>query len=44
MNMEIILKDGSVIYPSYAPEHRQPVLEFYAKLFEQGELLSWKVI
>lgn len=42
--MEVMLRDGSVIYPSYAPEHRQPVLEFYAKLFESGELISWKVI
>ena len=44
MNMEIILKDGTKLYPSYAPEHRKPVLEYYANLFEIGELISWKVI
>jgi hypothetical protein len=44
MNMEIILKDGTTIYPSYSPEHRFEVLKYYARMFEQGLLISWKVI
>jgi hypothetical protein len=42
--MEITLKDMSKIYPSYSPEHRQPVLEYYAKMFELGLIAAWKVI
>ena len=44
MNMEIILKDGSKLYPSYAPDNRFEILKYYAQLFERGQLISWKVI
>jgi len=44
MNIEVILNDMTKLYPSYAPEHREPVLEYYAKMFEQGLIAGWKVI
>jgi hypothetical protein len=44
MNIEVILKDMTRIYPSYSPEHRKGVIEFYANLFESGEIAGWKII
>lgn len=44
MNMEIILKDGSYIYPSYAPEHKASVIAFYKDLYEKGEITGWGII
>ena len=44
MTVEVMLTDGTTIYPSYDPEHRQSVLEFYASRFEQGLIMAWKVI
>jgi hypothetical protein len=44
MTVEVMFKDGSAIYPSYDPEHRKSILEFYANLFESGEIMSWKVL
>ncbi len=44
MNLEIILKDGSTIYPSYAPEHRDSVKAFYMNLFDKGEIIGWAII
>lgn len=44
MTVEVMFKDGSAIYPSYDPEHRKSVLEFYTNLFDKGEIISWKVI
>jgi hypothetical protein len=43
MNIEVILKDGSKIYPSYDPEHRKTVLAFYQDIFEKGEIIGWAV-
>jgi hypothetical protein len=44
MTVEVMFHDGSKIYPSYDPEHRKSILEFYAKLFDNGEILGWKVV
>jgi hypothetical protein len=44
MNMEITLLDGTNIYPSYDPEHRKGVLEFYADKFDKGLIMAWKVV
>ena len=44
MTVEVMFQDGSKIYPSYDPEHRKAILEFYANLFENGEIVGWKVI
>jgi len=44
MTVEVMFHDGSAIYPSYDPEHRKTILEFYANLFDKGEIMSWKVI
>lgn len=44
MTIEVILKDMSTIYPSYDPEHRKAIIEFYSNLFENGEIVGWKVV
>jgi hypothetical protein len=44
MTVEVKFHDGSAIYPSYDPEHRKAILEFYANLFDKGEIASWKII
>jgi hypothetical protein len=44
MRVEVMFHDGSTIYPSYDPEHRKGILEFYSNLFEKGEIMSWKVV
>lgn len=44
MNMEIILKDGTYIYPSYAPEHKAEVLKFYKSMYEKGQITGWAII
>jgi hypothetical protein len=44
MTIEVILKDMTKIYPSYDPEYRKGILEFYSNLFENGEIVGWKVI
>ncbi len=44
MNMEIILKDGTSIFPSYAPEHKESVIAFYKARFEEGTITGWAII
>lgn len=44
MNLEIILKDGSSIYPSYAPEHKDSVIAFYKDRYEKGLITGWAII
>ena len=44
MTVEVILKDGKRIYPSFDPEHRNGVLEYYSELFERGEIIYWGVM
>lgn len=44
MNLEVILRDMTKIYPSYDPAHRKGVLAFYENLFNNGDIVGWKVI
>jgi hypothetical protein len=44
MTIEVMLLDGHKIYPSYDPEHRKAILEFYADKFDKGLIMGWKVI
>ena len=44
MNLEIILNDMTTIYPSYAPEHKAKVIEFYKDKFEKGLIAGWAII
>jgi hypothetical protein len=42
--MEIILKDGTALYPSYDPEHKDSVIAFYKARFEEGLITGWAII
>jgi hypothetical protein len=44
MNLEIILKDGTSIYPSYDPQHKDAIIEFYKARFEEGTITGWAII
>jgi hypothetical protein len=44
MNLEIILKDGTTIYPSYDPEHKVGVIAFYKDLFDRGLITGWGIV
>lgn len=44
MNMEIILKDGTTIYPSYDPQHKDEVLKFYKSMYEKGQITGWGIL
>jgi hypothetical protein len=44
MNMEIILKDGTTIYPSYDPEHKDSVVKFYKDLYAKGLITGWGIL
>ena len=44
MNMEIILKDGTSIYPSYDPEHKDTVIAFYKDLYAKGQITGWGIL
>lgn len=42
--MEIILKDGTTIYPAYDPEHKVGVVAFYKDLFDKGLINGWAIV
>ena len=44
MNLEIILNDMTKIYPSYDPQHKAQVIEFYKARFEEGSIAGWAII
>jgi hypothetical protein len=44
MNLEIILKDGTSIYPSYDPQHKASVIAFYKDMFDKGLITGWGII
>jgi hypothetical protein len=43
MNIEVILLDGTKIFPSYDPEHRKGVIEFYSDQFDKGLIMGWAI-
>jgi hypothetical protein len=44
MTVKVELLDGSFISPSFDPEHKDTVLEFYVAKLVAGEILSYEVI
>jgi hypothetical protein len=44
MNVEVTLVDGTKIYPSYSPEHRKSVIEFYSTQFDKGLIMGWAIV
>jgi hypothetical protein len=44
MKLEIILKDGSSIFPAFDPEHKEAVIKFYREVFDKGLITGWKLI
>lgn len=42
MNVSVALNDGSVIYPSYSPEHNSEVIGFYTKALWRNEIQGFK--
>jgi hypothetical protein len=44
MNMEIILKDGTYLYPSYDPAHKATIVKFYKDMYEKGLITGWGII
>ena len=43
MKIEIEVKDGQFIYPSFSPEHYESVLKFYKKLYKDGAIVGWAI-
>ena len=43
MNVEVTLNDGTVIYPSYAPEHLNEVVGFYQQKYWANEIQGYRV-
>jgi hypothetical protein len=41
MNVVVQALDGSKIYPSYSPEHKAHVSEFYATKVANGEIAGY---
>lgn len=44
MNVTVTLKDGSKIYPSYDPQHTLQAVGFYQDLYNQDEILGYKIV
>ena len=44
MNVTVKTNTGLVIYPSYAPEHSNSILEFYSKQFHSYQIEAYKVV
>ena len=44
MTVKVELLDGKFIYPSFDPEHKDSVLDFYIAKLIAGEILSYEVI
>jgi hypothetical protein len=44
MTIEVILKDGSSIFPSFDPEHKEAVIAFYKDKFEKGLITGWGLV
>ena len=41
MNVEVTLNDGSKLFPSFDPEHKQAVLDFYRGLVFDGKIRGY---
>lgn len=43
MNVAITQNDGSKIFPSYAPEHKEAILTFYKNLTESYQITNYHI-
>ena len=43
MNVEVTLNDGSKLFPSFDPEHKQEVLDFYRELAFSGKIRGFTI-
>lgn len=43
MNIKVTLRDNSEISPSYDPEHKQSVLDFYWDMLQAKEILAFEI-
>jgi hypothetical protein len=43
MNVTVQQLDNSKIYPSYAPEHKDTVMAFYADLVAKGSISGYVI-
>jgi len=44
MTIKVLLKSGETLSPSFDPEHKAKVIEFYQMMMDQGEILSWELV
>ena len=44
MNLEIILNDGTKIFPSFAPDNRFEILRYYVELWQNKKIISFREI
>jgi hypothetical protein len=44
MTVKVELLDGSFISPSFDPEHKDGILDFYVAKLIAGEILSYEVV
>ncbi len=44
MNLEVVMLDGTTIYPSYAPEHAEGISAYYNEQLRIGFIKSWRVL
>ena len=44
MTIKVLLKTGEFISPSFPPEHKAKVIEFYEMMMDKGEILSWELV
>lgn len=44
MTVEVVMLDGTTIYPSYDPEHKEGVYAYYNEQARIGFVKSWRVL
>lgn len=44
MTIEVILKDGTSIFPSFDPEHKDSVVAFYKDMYAKGLITGWGLV
>ncbi len=43
MNVVVQYADGSKIYPSYSPDHKDSVISFYADVLAKGQIAGYVI-
>jgi hypothetical protein len=44
MTIEVITLNGTSIFPSYDPEHKEAVVAFYKDKLDKGLILGWGLV